>query len=34
MFSVEGEKIDFVKEINPVRKPVEDWMTKVENQMK
>ncbi len=30
MFSVEGEKIDFVKKINPKKKPVEDWMNKVE----
>ncbi len=31
MYSVEGERIEFVKEINPVKKPVEDWMNKVEN---
>ena len=34
MYSVEGEKIDFVKKINPKGKQVEDWMIKVEEQMK
>lgn len=34
MFSVEGEKIDFVEPINPLGKQVEDWMGLVEEQMK
>ena len=34
MFSVEGEKIDFVEPINPQGKQVEDWMGLVEDQMK
>lgn len=30
MFSAEKEKINFVKHINPVGKPVEDWMNELE----
>jgi len=31
MFSAEGEKINFVKIIDPVSKNVEDWMNEVED---
>jgi len=34
MISAEKEKIDFVKPVNPVGKPVEDWMNELENMMK
>lgn len=34
MFSAEGEKINFVKIVDPNGKNVEDWMTEVEDQMK
>lgn len=34
MFSAEGEKINFVKIIDPNHKNVEDWMNDVEDQMK
>lgn len=34
MFSAEKEKINFVKIIDPVKKPVEDWMGEVEKGMK
>lgn len=34
MYSAEQEKIDFVTEIDPVNKNVEDWMTEVEKMMK
>ena len=31
MYSAEGEKIDFVKIIDPNNKNVEDWMNEVED---
>lgn len=31
MYSGEGEKINFVKVVDPVSKNVEDWMTEVED---
>ena len=31
MFSAEGEKIDFVKIVDPNNKNVEDWMIDVED---
>ena len=34
MFSAEGEKINFVENVNPVKKAVEDWMTEIEEMMK
>jgi dynein heavy chain len=34
MFSVEGEKVNFVDILDPIDKQVEDWMSEVENQMK
>lgn len=34
MFSGEKERVDFVKVIDPMNKNVEDWMGKVEDQMK
>ena len=34
MYSAEGEKIDFVKIIDPNNKNVEDWMNEVEDQMR
>ena len=34
MFSGEGEKIGFVKNIDPVNKNVEDWMNEVEDMMR
>jgi dynein heavy chain len=34
MFSAEKERIPFVKMIDPVKKPVEDWMGEVEKMMK
>ena len=34
MFSAEGEKIDYVKVLDPNKKNVEDWMGEVEDMMK
>ena len=34
MFSAEGEKIKFVKVLDPNKKNVEDWMGEVEDMMK
>lgn len=34
MFSAEGEKINFVKIVDPNNKNVEDWMNDVEEQMR
>jgi dynein heavy chain len=34
MFSAEGEKINFVRYVDPNNKNVEDWMNDVEDQMK
>lgn len=34
MFSAEKEKVDFVSEVNPNQKNVEDWMNEVENMMR
>ena len=34
MFSAEGEKINFVRYVDPNNKNVEDWMNDVEEQMK
>lgn len=34
MYSGEGERINFVKVIDPVNKNVEDWMNEVEEMMK
>jgi dynein heavy chain len=34
MFSAEKEKVNFVDEVNPNEKNVEDWMNEVENMMK
>lgn len=34
MFSAENEKINFVSNVNPLQKNVEDWMGEVENMMK
>ena len=34
MFSAEKERIPFIKFIDPVKKPVEDWMGEVERMMK
>jgi len=34
MYSAEKEKVDFVKNIEPVGKSVEHWMTDLENMMK
>lgn len=33
MFSAEKEKVDFVEEVNPNEKNVEDWMNEVEHMM-
>lgn len=33
MFSAEKEKVDFVEEVNPNEKNVEDWMNEVEQMM-
>ena len=34
MFSAEGEKVNFVRYVDPNNKNVEDWMNDVEEQMK
>lgn len=34
MFSGEGERIPFVKAVDPVNKNVEDWMNEVEDMMR
>ena len=34
MFSAEGEKIDYVRVLDPNKKNVEDWMGEVEDMMK
>ena len=34
MFSAEGEKVGFVKLLDPNKKNVEDWMGEVEDMMK
>jgi dynein heavy chain len=34
MFSAEGEKINYVKLVDPNKKNVEDWMGEVEEMMK
>ena len=34
MFSAEREKVDFIKEVNPVGKSVEHWMSDLEEMMK
>ena len=34
MFSAEGEKINFVRVLDPNKKNVEDWMGEVEEMMK
>jgi dynein heavy chain, axonemal len=34
MYSGEGERVNFVKPIDPVNKNVEDWMNEVEEMMK
>jgi dynein heavy chain len=34
MFSAENEKINFVSNVNPLQKNVEDWMGEVESMMK
>ena len=33
MFSAEKEKVDFVEEVDPNNKNVEDWMNEVEQMM-
>lgn len=34
MFSAEKEKVDFVSEVDPNDKNVEDWMNEVEEMMR
>ena len=34
MYSAENEKINFVENVDPLRKNVEDWMTEIEEMMK
>lgn len=34
MYSAEREKVPFFKSVNPVGKPVEDWMNELEQMMK
>lgn len=34
MFSAEKEKVQFVKYVDPNKKPVEDWMGELERMMK
>jgi dynein heavy chain len=34
MFSEEGEKVNFIKMLDPLNKNVEDWMGELEDMMK
>lgn len=34
MFSAQKEKVNFIEDVNPNQKNVEDWMNEVENMMK